>query len=59
MANVDRVDLYVDGRPRASLDAPAGTSTITVEGVPRARRVRAEGFAGGKLVAARTVALTG
>jgi hypothetical protein len=58
VAEVDRADIYVDGRPRMSVDTPAGHTTVAVTGVPGARHVRAEGFAGGELVVARTVALT-
>jgi hypothetical protein len=59
VAEVDRADIYVDGRPRLSVDTPAGPSAVTVTGVPGAQHVRAEGFAGGRLVVARTVALGG
>jgi hypothetical protein len=57
VANVDRADVYVDGRPRASVDTPTSEASVTVPGVGQATVVRAEGFADGKLVAARTVAL--
>lgn len=57
VANVDRADVYVDGRPRASVDTPTGEASITVRGVGQAALVRAEGFADGKLVAARTIVL--
>jgi hypothetical protein len=57
VANVDRADVYVDGRPRASVDTPTSDASVTVPGVGQATVVRAEGFADGKLVAARTVAL--
>jgi Peptidase family S41 len=57
VANVERVDVYVDGRPRASVDTPAGDASVTLPAVGRAAVIRAEGFADGKLVAARTVAL--
>jgi Peptidase family S41 len=57
VANVARVDVYVDGRPRASVDTPAGDASVTLPAVGQATVVRAEGFADGKLVAARTVAL--
>jgi Peptidase family S41 len=53
--NVDRVDVYVDDRPRASLDPAAGSASVTVTGVPGATSVKAKGFAGGELVAARSV----
>ncbi|HEX2413159.1 MAG TPA: S41 family peptidase [Solirubrobacteraceae bacterium] len=57
VANVERVDVYVDGRPRASVDTPAGDASVTLPAVGQAAVIRAEGFADGKLVAARTVAL--
>jgi Peptidase family S41 len=57
VANVDRVDVYVDGRPRASLDAAGGQVSASVPGVPGAQQVRVEGFAGGELVAARTTSI--
>ena len=57
VANVDRADVYVDGRPRASVDTPTGDASITVKGVGQPAVVRAEGFTDGKLVAARTVRL--
>ncbi|MDX3662046.1 S41 family peptidase [Streptomyces sp. ID05-26A] len=52
--NLDRVDVYVDGRPTTSLDVTDGahTATLTATG----REVRVEGFADGQLVAARKVA---
>ena len=53
--SVDRVDVYVDDRPRTSLDPQGGNASATVTGVPGATSVRAEGFAGGELVAARRV----
>jgi hypothetical protein len=51
---IERLDVYVDGRPRASADVPDGTSTLTVAGVAGAAVVRAEGYTAGRLVAART-----
>jgi hypothetical protein len=57
VANVDRADVYVDGRPRASVDTPTSDASVSVPGVGQATVVRAEGFADGKLVAARTVTL--
>lgn len=57
VSNVDRADIYVDGRPRTSVDTPEGAASVTVRGVGQPRVVRAEGFADGQLVAARTVAL--
>jgi hypothetical protein len=51
---IQRLDVYVDGRPRASADVSDGGSTLTVPGVAGAAVVRVEGHAGGELVAART-----
>jgi hypothetical protein len=52
---IQRLDVYVDGRPRASADVSDGTSTVTVTGVAGATVVRVDGFDnGGELVAART-----
>jgi hypothetical protein len=53
--NVDRVDVYVDDRPRGSLDPQGGSASVTVTGVPGATSVKAKGFAEGELVAARRV----
>lgn len=51
---VDRVDVYVDGRPRASKDIGAST-TVTLSGMQGAQAVRIEGYDAGQLVACRTV----
>ena len=51
----DRLDVYVDDRPRTTADATDGHRTIKVDGVPGAREVRVKGFAAGALVAARTL----
>jgi hypothetical protein len=56
-SNLDRADVYVDDRPRASVDLAGGTSAVSVEDAAGAGSVRVEGFSDGKLVAARTVAL--
>src|SRR3712207_1795860 len=53
-AGIERLDVYVDGRPRASTDVADGASTVPVTGVAGADVVRVEGYAGGELVAART-----
>ena len=53
-AGIERLDVYVDCRPRASTDVTDGASTVTVTGVAGADTVRVEGYAGGELVAART-----
>jgi hypothetical protein len=52
-ANVDRADVYVDGRPHTSIDISQVTTQLDLEGVGNAAQVRVEGFAGGELVAAR------
>jgi hypothetical protein len=54
---IDRIDVYVDGRPRGTSDITDGSRTLTFAGATGARRVQVQGFAAGKLVAARTVAL--
>jgi hypothetical protein len=53
VTNIDRADIYADGRPRTSLDVTGGTATVTVPGAGGAAQVRVEGFADGLLVAAR------
>ncbi|WP_327733993.1 S41 family peptidase [Streptomyces nojiriensis] len=50
-ANVDRVDVYLDRRPRTSVDIPDGQADVTVPGATAARSVRVDGFALGELVA--------
>lgn len=57
VANVDRADVYVDGRPRTSLDISQVTTPVELEGIGTASQVRVEGFADGELVAARMVAV--
>jgi hypothetical protein len=57
VSNIDRVDVYVDDRPRASVDLTVGTSSIDLEDAAGAGSVRVEGFADSKLVAARTISL--
>jgi hypothetical protein len=53
-AGIDRVDVYVDGRPRGSSDVGDGDVTLTFAGVGTATTVQVQGFAAGELVAART-----
>ena len=49
---LDTVDVYVDGRPRATaVPAPDGTNTVTIEHA--SGPIRLEGFADGQLAAAR------
>lgn len=49
---IDRVDVYVDGRPVASPDVAGAPVTVTATGATGAV-VLAEGFSGGELVASR------
>jgi hypothetical protein len=51
VSNVDRADVFVDGRPRASIDVSGTSASVTVSGVPGASSVRVEGYAAGELVA--------
>jgi hypothetical protein len=53
-AGMDRVDVYVDGRPRGSSDVTDGDATLSFAGVAAATTVQVQGFAAGELVAART-----
>ena len=53
--NVDRADVYVDSRPRASVDVDGGPVSVTVAGTSGTSVVRVEGFAGDELVASRMV----
>jgi hypothetical protein len=53
-AGIERLDVYVDGRPRASTDVTDGASNVSATGVTGAGIVRVEGCAGGELAAART-----
>ncbi|MFE1437264.1 S41 family peptidase [Streptomyces sp. NPDC058739] len=53
-ANVDRVDVYLDRRPRTSEDVSDGQVEVTVPGATGAQSVRVDGFAAGELVAGRT-----
>ncbi|MDX6764614.1 S41 family peptidase, partial [Streptomyces sp. F8] len=56
-SNIDRVDVYLDRRPGASVDVPDGQAEVTVAGATAARAVRVEGYAVGELVASRTMPL--
>jgi hypothetical protein len=51
---MDRVDVYVDGRPRGSSNVTDGDATLTFAGAGPATTVQVQGFAAGELVAART-----
>ena len=54
LAGMDRVDVYVDGRPRGSADVADGAGTLTFPGEGGATTVQVQGFSAGELVAART-----
>ena len=53
-AGVDRVDLAVDGRPRASEDVGQGPLAVTIPGV-NGGQLRVDGYLDGELVASRRV----
>jgi hypothetical protein len=55
--NLDRADVYVDDRPRGSVNVTNGSATVVVTGVAGARSARVEGFSEGDLVAARHITL--
>ena len=57
IANIDRADVFVDGRPRASIDVSGTSASVTISGVPGASSVRVEGYAEGELVACDTTIL--
>jgi Peptidase family S41 len=57
VSGLDRADLYLDGRPRASVDLGGGTATVSLEHAAGAGSLRVEGFSNQELVAARTVVL--
>ncbi|MFG2985553.1 S41 family peptidase [Streptomyces sp. NPDC048258] len=52
--NIDRLDVYLDQRPRASVDLSDGQADVTVQDAATAQSARVEGFAEGQLVASRT-----
>jgi Peptidase family S41 len=54
LSGIDRVDVYVDGRPRSTTDVADGATSIAVPDAAGASVVQAQGFAAGELVAART-----
>jgi hypothetical protein len=54
---LDRADLYLDDRPRTSVDLTGPTATVNLENAAGAQAVRVEGFSDGELVAARTIVL--
>ncbi|MBX9364373.1 hypothetical protein ACF09Y_24265 [Streptomyces massasporeus] len=52
--NVDRVDVYLDQRPRASVDLIGGQADLLVPGAASAHTAHLEGFEVGRLVASTT-----
>jgi hypothetical protein len=54
LGGLDRVDVYVDGRPRLSADVTDGPRELSLDGCGGAGVVQVQGFAAGELVAART-----
>ncbi|MCK2215852.1 S41 family peptidase [Actinomadura sp. ATCC 31491] len=52
---LDRADVYLDGRPRASADLTQEIVTVSVPGAGEAHVIRVEGFQDGVLAAARTI----
>ncbi|MFG2295804.1 S41 family peptidase [Streptomyces sp. NPDC048603] len=57
VTNIDRLDVYVDQRPRASVDLADGQADVTVPDAAAAHSARVEGFAAGELVASETARL--
>jgi hypothetical protein len=55
--NLDRADIFVDDRPRATVDLVGPTTSVAVNAGPGAASVRVDGYSGGLLAAARTLAL--
>ncbi|CAM5295304.1 hypothetical protein GCM10010222_49440 [Streptomyces tanashiensis] len=52
---MDRLDVYVDDRPRASVDVVDGETELGVPGVVTTASVRIDGFSAGELVGRRRV----
>jgi hypothetical protein len=55
VAGVNRADIYVDHRPRGSVNTAGTSASVTIENVPGARLVCVEGFSDTELVAKRNV----
>jgi hypothetical protein len=53
VAGIDRIDLYLNTRPRVSQDVTDGDVHLTLPGVSPGQRLSAYGFAAGELVTAR------
>ena len=56
-ANLDRADIFVDDRPRSTVDLTGPTTNVTIAGVPGAATMRVDGYSNGTLAAARTVSV--
>lgn len=54
VAGIDRIDLYLDTRPRLSRDVADGTVHLTVTDAAPGQRLTTYGFSAGTLVAARS-----
>ncbi|MFF7791515.1 S41 family peptidase [Streptomyces sp. NPDC007991] len=52
--NIDRVDVYLDQRPRASVDFTGSRADLLVHGAASAHTAHLEGFEAGRLVASTT-----
>ncbi|PBC70115.1 peptidase S41-like protein [Streptomyces sp. TLI_235] len=52
--NIDRLDVYIDQRPKASVDLLNGQADVTVPDAATANSARVEGYVDGELVASRT-----
>jgi len=59
-AGIDRVDFYVDGRPRQSVDVDpqSASEDVVVPGAEQASELRVEAFDQGRLVAVRRAVLS-
>jgi hypothetical protein len=55
LVGLDRIDVYLDGRPRGSSDVTDGSQELRFDDCGGARVVQVQGFSEGTLVAARTV----
>ncbi|UOY02297.1 hypothetical protein [Blastococcus sp. PRF04-17] len=54
VGGLDRVDVYLDGRPRGSSDVSDGASELRFDDCGGTRVIQVMGFQDGELVAART-----
>ncbi|WP_197412714.1 S41 family peptidase [Kocuria rosea] len=57
VAGIDRIDLYLDTRPRTSQDVTDGGVHLTVADVVPGQRLGVYGFAAGELIAARAATI--